>query len=705
VRAAACLVLGLLGLVLGLGAALSHREQRRAGTNAVVPAENQGGDLAGARLCQRDELVPAGTAALQLLVATAATPGPVGSVVLRKDGRVLDRGTFATGAQESTVTAPIARTTRDLDRVEVCMTLGTGAPVVAIVGERPARVGAVRIGGRLMPNLAMPITYLRSGSESWWSYAATVVARMGRGRGDWGGRWVVGLTAVLLLAALALVVRAILRTLVADGAVEPARAPGGSWLRRVPPLAWTIAAVAVLNAVAWSLITPAFEVPDEQTHVAYAQLIGERGRLPGPRRDERLAPELQRTMDDLYFGTEAPAMWSPSQQRRLERDLHASLPRSAGDQVGPAAPEPPLYYALEAIPYRIASGATLLDRLALMRLLSAMMAGVTALFAFLFVRECLPGRPWSWTVGALGVALTPTLGFVSGGVNPDALLFALSAALLYGLAVAFRRGLTTRLALAIGVALALGIVAKINFYGLVPGALLAVALAARASAGGWNRRAARLVAIVVAVALAPFVLLSTLDALVWGRAFVLARTHGDGIPQHGSLASQLSYLWQVYLPRLPGQRIRMPEFSPPYELWLKGFVGKYGWLKVHYPPWGYGLGAALLGIVGALALWTLTRDRLALRRRSAELAAYATMTAGLLLLIGLVALRGWAPGIQGAVQGRYVIPLLPLFGALLVLAVRGAGARWGRAVGVAFVLTCVAWSLFGQLATVAYFYG
>jgi hypothetical protein len=81
------------------------------------------------------------------------------------------------------------------------------------------------------------------------------------------------------------------------------------------------------------------------------------------------------------------------------------------------------------------------------------------------------------------------------------------------------------------------------------------------------------------------------------------------------------------------------------------------------------------------------------------------MAAGLLLLIGLVALRGWAPGIEGAVQGRYLLPLLPLFGGLLALAARGAGTRWGRAVGVALVLVCVTWSLFGQLATIAWFYG
>jgi 4-amino-4-deoxy-L-arabinose transferase-like glycosyltransferase len=115
-----------------------------------------------------------------------------------------------------------------------------------------------------------------------------------------------------------------------------------------------------------------------------------------------------------------------------------------------AASEPPVYYALQTIPYALASSGSLLDRLALMRLLSALIAGVTALFCYLFVREAVPGVRWAWTVGGLSVALMPLLGFMSGAVNPDAMLYAVCAALFYALARAFRRGLTLRLAVAIG---------------------------------------------------------------------------------------------------------------------------------------------------------------------------------------------------------------------------------------------------------------
>ena len=105
--------------------------------------------------------------------------------------------------------------------------------------------------------------------------------------------------------------------------------------------------------------------------------------------------------------------------------------RASGTGAGVAAPQPPLYYALETIPYYLGSGGTLLDQLALMRLLSALLAGLTALFAFLFLREALPAVPWAWTVGGLCTALAPLVGFISGAVNPDAMLCAVSAALFY----------------------------------------------------------------------------------------------------------------------------------------------------------------------------------------------------------------------------------------------------------------------------------
>jgi hypothetical protein len=700
VRALVVLGAGTLALLVALVATLSHGAQRRSGTNGVLPASFIATGDAGATFCQQDELLPAGTGALRVWLSAQSPPAARVSITLRHRGAVLDR-TTAEGWAGVFAEVPIRRTARDLEDVDVCFRIERG-PVTLVGGPTPANTGSLRTGGREVDS-AIPIEYLRRGRESWWSYAPLVVRRMGLGRGDWGGTWVIGLIAALAVASLVLTARLVLRHVVTRDAGEGVR-----W-RGLPATAWTLLAIGALNATAWSLLTPMFEGPDEITHVAYAQQIAETGRLPIEREQTVFAPELRVVVGDVRVGIlgrgfQRAAVWSESQQQRLERDLHASLPRRGNDDVGGADPEPPLYYALEAIPYSLAGGATLLDRVVLMRLLSALMGGCTALLVFLFVRECLPGRAWAWVVGGVVAAFMPLFTFVSGMVNPDALLFPVCAALFLGLARAFRRGMTTRLALALGVLLAAGAIAKINFYGLVPGALVAIALSARRSAGGWNRAAFRLAGLALFVGVAPYAALMALDALVWERPFILAHTPAALPRETGGIGAQLSALWQVYLPRLPWQTSAYGGF-PLYDYWFTTFVGKFGPLAVSFPHWAYRLAVAVSIVVGALALRALAAGRAELWHRRAELLGYLAIGAGLLLLIGMVAVRGWAPSIAAAAQGRYLLPLLAPFALLLALAARGAGERWGRAVGVALVVTAVAWTLFAQLITIAYYYG
>lgn len=537
---------------------------------------------------------------------------------------------------------------------------------------------------------SMVIDYMMPGQRSWWALAPAMAARMGRGRGDWTAGWAAWLIVALIAVSLVLTCRIVLRTVVAD--------------RPMPRLAAAIMAVAVLNAAAWSFITPAFEVPDEVAHVAYVQAIGESGRPPSDPSSIVLAPEQMVAMADSGFGSVSAgsihtSAWSPLQQRRLVVDLHRPLSRRASTRVAEGEPEPPLYYALEAIPYRLAHGATLLDRMTLMRLLSALLAGVTALLCFLFVRECVPAKPWAWAVGGLGVAFTPMLGFISGGINPDALVFALAAALFLCIARAWQRGVTIRLALAVGALVAAGALTKVNFYGLVVGTVLALALAARRTALAWDRRVVRLVGATVVLGVVLFVLGTGFEVLVWHRPFKVGRPAAP--ESHVGLLSHASYIWQVFLPRLPFQAKAFAA-DPGYVTMFKSFVGAFGWLVVWLPAWVYQAAAAILTLILLLAVRTLAAEPRELRWRRGELIGYAAMTGVLLLLIGLSAdLRR---NLMQIVQGRYLLPLLPLFATLLVLGARGAGERWGRAAGVAIISTAVAWSLFGQLVTIAWFY-
>ena len=59
---------------------------------------------------------------------------------------------------------------------------------------------------------------------------------------------------------------------------------------------------------------------------------------------------------------------------------------------------------------------------------------------------------------------------------------------------------------------------------------------------------------------------------------------------------------------------------------------------------------------------------------------------------------------QNVAQARYLLPLLPLYGALLALAVRGAGRRWMPVVGTAIVVLAFAHDLFAQLLVISRYY-
>ena len=76
-----------------------------------------------------------------------------------------------------------------------------------------------------------------------------------------------------------------------------------------------------------------------------------------------------------------------------------------------------------------------------------------------------------------------------------------------------------------------------------------------------------------------------------------------------------------------------------------------------------------------------------------------------MVLIGTSAYLNEEGESLGFAEPRYLLPLLPLFAAVLALAARGAGRRWGPAVGALIVALFLAHDVFSQLLVVARFYG
>jgi 4-amino-4-deoxy-L-arabinose transferase-like glycosyltransferase len=476
---------------------------------------------------------------------------------------------------------------------------------------------------------------------------------------------------------------------------------------RLPRAAWICAVVAFLNAASWSLITPPFQAPDEPSHFAYVQDLAEAGTLPTSS-SESFSPTEEAALADLdqrevRYSPQNQTISSAAQQRQLQHDLALALPR-VGLSAGVAASEPPLYYALETLPYLDGSGANILDSLAFMRLFSALYAGLSALFVFLFLREALPAVRWAWTVGGLGVAFAPLLGLMSGAVNPDALLCAVSTALFYCLARGFRRGLTPRLALVTGLVIAAGLLTKLNFIGLIPGATLGLALLTVRARAVYGRAAWRSLALALTAALVPVGVYVLVNVLIDRSAYGLVASGIASFTARGSELRELSYIWQFFLPRLPGMHNYFPGLPTTRKFWIDGFIGLYGWLDTVFPAWVYNVALIPLALLGTLLTRALLANRQALWRRAAELSVYATVTIGLMSLVGASDYSGYPAYIGNYAQPRYLLPVIALYGAAIALAARGAGRRWGPVAGASILVLLIAHDIFSQLLEISRYY-
>ena len=477
------------------------------------------------------------------------------------------------------------------------------------------------------------------------------------------------------------------------------------------------AAVAFVSVFAWSMVTPPFQAPDEPTHLAYVQRLAETGRPPDP--DEVKRPPLSSEGRAGLAATNFSGVignpfgkppWTAQQQRAADRLLQSGAPEDDGGGAAAYGSYPPLYYLVAVPPYAMsdAAGATIIGKLTAVRLLSCVLSALTVLFVFLFVRELLPGSPRAWVVGALSVAVLPYFGFIGSSVNNDVLVATLSAALLFVLARAFRRGLTPAGAASAGLLIALGIVTKPVFYGLLPGAavaLLVLLVRAWRHASGAARRT--LGALVVAAGV-PLIVYAAINTGVWGRPIVqdnavLEGTEASTAPPR-SINGFLSYFFQFWLPRPPFLTDQVAGVYPLWETMFKGFVGRFGWLDYQFPAWVYNLAALTAAGLLALAVRALVAGRSALRKRSAEFACYVVMVLGLMFVIAVPAYGYRLNTGYAFEQARYLFPLLALYGGLVGLAVRGAGERAGALLAPAIVLFVGALNIYGLLLTLARYY-
>ena len=484
-----------------------------------------------------------------------------------------------------------------------------------------------------------------------------------------------------------------------------------SRLRRIPrPLALLLA-VGALQALAWDVALPAFQGPDEAGHFAYIQHLAETGHLPSattggtPNSSEEQSALNTLNLQSLVGDLGGRPAWTAA-DLSLWQHVRDSLPpgsRTNGNGPNPLAKNPPLYYAAMSVPYRAFLWLGLLKRLFVMRLFNALCFLATIAFTWLIAGEFFTLR-WKQTLAAGVVALQPQLAFMSAVINADNLLIALVTGFMFATIRLVKRGPSSaRVLTASGLAAAAVLT---HGRGLVTLPVLAVALLVtwvihRPAPREALRRGA-LAAGTVGAALLAY--------LLFGRGGGSSGLYGGQVSElTGSsfnLRQFLSSIYQFYFPRLPSLQ---PRVGPEYgyrQVFINTFYGTFGSLEVNFRPRVYDA-LQVFSALGLVGLYTaaILRWRTLWRSLGVLIVLGALLVTNLVFLhyVSYQALLGNG-GSDPLIVGRYLLPMVSLFGLAIAFTVGSLPRRAGAVLGAVVIAAGVLLSLTGLGMTLGRFY-
>ena len=472
--------------------------------------------------------------------------------------------------------------------------------------------------------------------------------------------------------------------------------------RRPPAPLVVLLLVVAVGGLAWAIVTPPLEGPDEDSHFAYVQRLVESRELP-----QKVTPGAPGYSSEIYsaqdWGLFLQLPLNPSvrpsfteSERKAYADAIAAKenPRSDAGGFQAAANNPPLYYLYEAVPYALGYPGDMFTRLQLMRLAGIPLLLIIVTMTWLLCAELLPRPVWARALAAGVVAVHPVLTFMGGVVNPDIGLAAIWSTFLFVAARMVKRGPTLRRALALGALCAASALLQPRGATLgLPGAVTLVLALLR-------HRPPRAVALRTAAATLGLplagILLYIFVVIVYGGSATSGQLSGT-VAAGFNPGQFISYVWQFYFPKL---EFMQPMLGPPRGfryVYVESFFGVFGSLDVFFPLWVYDNlhRLALYGLVALIVCCIMRGEEL--RRRWAEGVALAVTAATLIATMHYGAYRGLLG--NGAVDpilvGRYLLPLLPLFGLAVAFVCTTLPGRWGRHLGTSLLTVGILLEVWG----------
>ena len=411
------------------------------------------------------------------------------------------------------------------------------------------------------------------------------------------------------------------------------------WWRRWANIR-TVLILYMALGFAYSVVTPAFETPDELAHFAYIrQLVNGQGFPTSPIVIADDAPAQESSQPPLYYLSAALAV------RVLAPDTSDF---SAWVQRNPAFPyifgtihndnkNLLIHPRAEIFPYE-----GTIRALHVARWVTLLFGLLTVWGTYALGREAFPQQPNLGLLAAALVAFTPQFLFISGAISNDPAAAAFSALSLWVTVRIMRRGFTWRRAFALGLTLSLAALSKASAIGLAPLCLLAVLLVKRSSTSQFVGRV-RWVLLILGI-------LGLLIGPWYVRTWL---TFGDVL----GTSTHLAMSWARPVPlSIMDAASKLPYATTSY--WLA-----FGWGNILGPDWMYWLLNLLLlvGLAGAALWWWRTRHAVTMR-----------IERGIVLLLGgwtgliVAALIRWIQLLDAAI-GRLLFPAIAALSILLVM--------------------------------------
>lgn len=228
------------------------------------------------------------------------------------------------------------------------------------------------------------------------------------------------------------------------------------------PYATAIIGLFLILAVTFSLVTPAFETPDERHHFAMAEHISRTGRIPVQVVGNGSLWGQEANQAPLYYLITG-ALIAPIDTGDL-LDVHQLNPHAKLGLV----PDPDnkmvmLDTGADQFPWH----GTILA-LRLIRFFSITLGMMTITLVYLVGREVWSEAQWPGLLLMSLVAFNPQFLFISGAMNNDNLTNTLATAVILILIRIVKHGLTDRRALTLAIVLAVTTLSKVSGITLIP---------------------------------------------------------------------------------------------------------------------------------------------------------------------------------------------------------------------------------------------